>query len=126
MLNTPVAVFGLESMGLGMAQSLMRAGLPNHGFDIDPQPMRRFQDQGGSFGELGQVIATVDAAIVVVLNAALVESMRFGETGKPRRYRMAAWCSAAPPYRPNSAGRWLRGALNTVCIIWMLRSPAGR
>ena len=33
MLNTPVAVFGMESMGPGMAQSLMRVGLPDHGFD---------------------------------------------------------------------------------------------
>lgn len=37
MSNTPVAVFGLGPMGLGMAQPLMRAGLPNHGFNIDPQ-----------------------------------------------------------------------------------------
>lgn len=100
MSNTPVAVFGLGSMGLGMAQSLMRAGLPTHGFDIDPQRVRRFRDQGGCSGELEQVIATVSAAIVVVLNAAQVESVLFGETGIAVRMpkgSVVICCATVPP-----------------------------
>ena len=32
-----IAIFGLGSMGYGMAQSLLRAGHTVHGFDVVPQ-----------------------------------------------------------------------------------------
>ena len=100
MSNAPVAVFGLGSMGLGMAQSLLRAGLPTHGFDVNPDRVRQFQDQGGVSGEPEQVIATVSAAIVVVLNAAQVEAVLFGETGiasKMSNGSVVLCCATVPP-----------------------------
>lgn len=36
-----VAVFGLGSMGHGMAQSLIRSGFEVYGYDISPEPMAR-------------------------------------------------------------------------------------
>ncbi|MGB0160979.1 MAG: NAD(P)-binding domain-containing protein, partial [Candidatus Puniceispirillaceae bacterium] len=39
-----IAVFGLGSMGYGMAQSLLRAGHTVHGFDVVPQQVERFRD----------------------------------------------------------------------------------
>ena len=47
-----IAIFGLGSMGYGMAQSLLRAGHTVHGFDVVPQQVERFQDDGGAGGEL--------------------------------------------------------------------------
>ena len=40
-----IAVFGLGSMGYGMAQSLLRAGHTVYGFDVVPQHVARFQDE---------------------------------------------------------------------------------
>ena len=38
-----IAVFGLGSMGYGMAQSLLCAGHTVHGFDVVPQQVERFR-----------------------------------------------------------------------------------
>jgi L-threonate 2-dehydrogenase len=77
-----VGVIGLGSMGLGVARSLLRAGLEVHGFDVRPEPLRALADAGGaptvSPAELG---ARVDAVIVLVVNAAQVEQVLFGPRG---------------------------------------------
>ena len=65
-----IAVFGLGSMGYGVATSALRAGHKVHGFDVAPGPVERFQAQGGAPGALADVAETLDAVIVVVLNAA--------------------------------------------------------
>ncbi|MEM1302617.1 MAG: NAD(P)-binding domain-containing protein, partial [Pseudomonadota bacterium] len=42
------AVFGLGSMGLGMAQSLHRAGVDTHGFDPDAARQAGFAEESGN------------------------------------------------------------------------------
>lgn len=76
-----IAVIGLGSMGFGIAQSLLRAGNKTYGFDINPDTTARFQSEGGSAGSLAEVAGTLDAAMIVVLNAAQTESVLFGENG---------------------------------------------
>lgn len=72
------AVFGLGSMGYGMAASCLRAGHQVWGFDIDPAAVERFRCDGG---EDGDQPTDLNAVVVVVLNAAQTESVLFGEDG---------------------------------------------
>ena len=95
-----VAVFGLGSMGYGIAQSVLRAGHKTYGFDVVPEQEQRFQAEGGSAGQLDEISETLDAVIVVVLNAAQTESVLFGENGiapKLKRGAIAMACATVPP-----------------------------
>ena len=76
-----VAVFGLGSMGYGIASSILRAGHTVYGFDVVPEAMTRFAADGGSPGELAEVAPTLDAVVVVVLNAEQTEAVLFGDAG---------------------------------------------
>ncbi|WP_425101240.1 L-threonate dehydrogenase [Tropicibacter sp. S64] len=100
MSKTTTAVIGLGSMGYGMAQSQLRAGLTCHGFDINPKVMERFAGEGGASGPLVDVAGSLDAVTVVVLNAAQTEAVLFGEGGvvpllKPGAVVLA--CATVPP-----------------------------
>jgi 3-hydroxyisobutyrate dehydrogenase/2-hydroxy-3-oxopropionate reductase len=95
-----VAIFGLGSMGYGMAASCLRAGLNVYGFDIDPGRVATFVEEGGEAGALAQVAPNLDAVAVVVLNAAQVESVLFGEDGVVpflREGAVVVSCATVPP-----------------------------
>ena len=95
-----IAVFGLGSMGYGMAQSLLRAGHTVHGFDVVPQQVERFQDDGGAGGELADIAGSLDAVVVVVLNAGQTEDVLFGDNGVVPRLKDGAVimsCATVPP-----------------------------
>jgi 3-hydroxyisobutyrate dehydrogenase len=81
MSDYKVAIFGLGAMGYGMGGALRRAGLQTHGFDINPDAMARFQADGGASGALIDVAPTLDAAVIVVVNAAQTETVLFGPDG---------------------------------------------
>jgi 3-hydroxyisobutyrate dehydrogenase-like beta-hydroxyacid dehydrogenase len=76
-----VAVFGLGSMGYGIARSLLRAGIPTHGFDVSEEPVARFRGEGGGPGTPREVARTLDAVVVVVLNAVQTRDVLFGAEG---------------------------------------------
>lgn len=82
MKQAAVGLIGLGAMGLGMAQSLRRAGHVPHVFDVRPEAVQAFVQEGGaacaSPAELG---AACDVVISVVVNAAQTESVLFGEQG---------------------------------------------
>jgi 3-hydroxyisobutyrate dehydrogenase len=79
---TKVAVIGLGSMGLGMANSLRRAGFDVAGCDVHREAVERFVAAGGR-GATTPEAAAAGAAIVVsaVVNAAQTEAVLFGEHG---------------------------------------------
>lgn len=79
--DTRVAVFGLGSMGYGIASSLLRAGCTTYGFDVVPEQVRKFHAEGGATGELTHVASDLDAVVVVVLNAAQTEAVLIGDNG---------------------------------------------
>lgn len=81
MAGGAVALFGLGAMGSGMAGALLRAGLTTHGFDINPDAVTRFQAAGGAPGTIDEVAPTLDAVVIVVVNAAQTEAVLFGENG---------------------------------------------
>ena len=101
MSNTyKTAVIGLGSMGYGMAQSCLRAGHEAYGYDVVQDQMERFQAEGGQSGALIDIAGTLDAVIVVVLNAAQTEEVLFGDDGVVARMRPGAVvvaCATVPP-----------------------------
>lgn len=81
-LPTRVAVVGLGSMGLGMAQSLSQAGFSVTGFDVAPQAVGRWVDSGGHGADSpAQAAAGADIVVCVVVNAAQTEAILFGAGG---------------------------------------------
>ncbi|WP_108483514.1 L-threonate dehydrogenase [Oceaniglobus ichthyenteri] len=95
-----IAVIGLGSMGYGMAQSVLRAGHQTFGFDINPDASARFQAEGGLAGVLGDVAGDLDAAAIVVLNAAQTETVLFGPDGIVQAMRpgsVVVACATVPP-----------------------------
>ncbi|MCH1425926.1 MAG: NAD(P)-dependent oxidoreductase [Alphaproteobacteria bacterium] len=95
-----IAVFGLGSMGYGMAQSLLRAGHQVHGFDLLPEAMARFQAEGGAPGALADIAPNLDAVVAVVLNAEQTASVLFGGQGVVPQLKDGAVvvsCATVPP-----------------------------
>jgi 3-hydroxyisobutyrate dehydrogenase len=80
--QSTTAVIGLGSMGLGMARSALRAGLPLRGFDINLDTLEILKTEGGVAASTpGDAANGADIAVVVVVNAAQTETVLFGEAG---------------------------------------------
>lgn len=76
------AVFGLGSMGFGMARSMKRAGIEVVGYDITPAAVERFVAEGGRGADtLRKAVADADIVVSVVVNAAQTEAVLFGADG---------------------------------------------
>ena len=82
MTSNKICVIGLGSMGMGMAQAMLRKGLNVSGSDLNPETMKRFESMGGG-GAAPAARAARDATILVsvVVNAAQTEAVLFGEEG---------------------------------------------
>lgn len=94
------AVFGLGSMGYGIASSALKGGHTVYGYDINPDQVARFEAEGGAAGEVEAVAETFQALMVVVLNAAQTHSVLFGEQGVVRHLKPGAVvisCATVPP-----------------------------
>ncbi|MEO0931205.1 MAG: L-threonate dehydrogenase [Pseudomonadota bacterium] len=92
------AVFGLGSMGYGIAASLLRGGHQVWGNDIDADRMAAFQNGGGENSPLTP--ATLDAAIIVVLNASQTQAVLFGPDGivpQMAAGSVVLGCATVPP-----------------------------
>ncbi len=76
-----IAIFGLGSMGYGIASSLVRAGYKSYGYDVNVKAVERFVSEGGMSAGVAYVGPDVDVSVVVVLNAEQTESVLFGENG---------------------------------------------
>jgi len=89
--ETRVGVVGLGSMGLGVARSLLRAGLAVHGFDVRREPLATLAAAGGVPAATPAALgAAVDALVVLVVNAEQTDAVLFGVDG------------AAPALRPGA------------------------
>lgn len=98
-----VAVFGLGSMGYGVAASILRAGHTTHGFDVVPAQMDKFRDAGGASGDAMDVASNLDVVVVVVLNAAQTESVLFGGQGIVPHLKKGAVAIACATVAPEFA-----------------------
>lgn len=91
------AVIGLGSMGLGMANSLRRAGFVVKGFDVSPASIARASDSGIEVATTPHAAAEgTDIIVSVVVNAAQTEAVLFGPDGAaPAMARGAVFVSSA-------------------------------
>ena len=95
-----VAVIGLGSMGYGIAASALRGGHKVWGADINPSQVEKFRDEGGQSSDLNSAAASLDAVVVVVLNAQQTEAVLFGEDGIVPKLKLGAVvlaCATVPP-----------------------------
>ncbi len=82
------AVIGLGSMGLGMAQSLLREGFAVAGCDVSPVATDRLVQSGGSIAaNPAEAARGAEAVVAAVVNGAQTETVLFGPQG----------CAAAMP-----------------------------
>ena len=96
-----VGLVGLGAMGLGMAQSLRRAGFAPHVFDLRREVAQDFAKDGGTACEtLADLGARCDVVVSVVVNAAQTESVLFGDDGVAASMRpgsLFVMCSTVDP-----------------------------
>ncbi|MFZ7135533.1 L-threonate dehydrogenase [Avibacterium avium] len=83
MKNYSVAVIGLGAMGMGAAKSCINAGLNTYGVDLNPVALQTLKDHGAkSVGKSAVDFAQeLDAVVLLVVNAAQVRAVLFGENG---------------------------------------------
>jgi 3-hydroxyisobutyrate dehydrogenase len=80
--NQDIGIVGLGAMGLGMAQSLRRAGYRVHACDVRPEAARAFAAEGGvACVTPAEAAAASELLISAVVNAAQTEAVLFGEGG---------------------------------------------
>jgi putative dehydrogenase len=76
------AVIGLGSMGLGMAQSLLRHGFAVAGFDVSQAATERLVQSGGTVASSpADAVRDAEAVVAAVVNAAQTEAVLFGTQG---------------------------------------------
>lgn len=103
-----VAVIGLGSMGMGVAQSLLRGGHAVSGFDVRAEARARLAELGGSAHDSpGAAAASADAVVTLVVNADQVDAALFGEGGAAAAMRSGAvviQSATVPPDYPARLG----------------------
>ena len=78
-MTVQVGLIGLGAMGLGMAQSLRRAGHTVHVYDVRAEAAQAFAKDGGVVAASPAALgAACDVLVSVVVNAAQTESVLFG------------------------------------------------
>jgi 3-hydroxyisobutyrate dehydrogenase len=79
---TRVGVIGLGAMGMGIAQSLLRAGFDVHAFDLRPEALKTIAQAGAQTADSPAALAgKVEALLTVVVNAQQTEEVLFGANG---------------------------------------------
>ncbi|MDK1704286.1 NAD(P)-dependent oxidoreductase [Serratia rubidaea] len=81
--NYAVCIVGLGSMGMGAAQSCINAGLTTYGVDLNPQARAALEQAGAKqvAASADAFAAELDAVMLLVVNAAQVKQILFGEHG---------------------------------------------
>jgi len=99
------AVFGLGSMGYGMASSLLAAGYQVRGFDISDDRMAQFVAEGGMADSREDTAPLLDCAVIVVLNEAQTEDVLFGYNGIVAQMKPGAVVISCATITPDAARR---------------------
>ncbi|MCR1838240.1 NAD(P)-dependent oxidoreductase [Pasteurella caecimuris] len=85
MTNKPysVAVIGLGAMGMGAAKSCVKAGLTTYGVDLNTTALEKLKEDGAYAVSQSAVdfADKLDAVVLLVVNAAQVNAVLFGEKG---------------------------------------------
>lgn len=78
-----VCVIGLGSMGMGAACSCIQAGLTTYSVDLNPQALEALRQAGAAEAAASakEFACRLDAVLLLVVNAAQVKNILFGEQG---------------------------------------------
>lgn len=81
--NYSVCIVGLGSMGMGAARSCINAGLTTYGVDLNPQALATLTQAGAkqAANSAEGFAAELDAVLLLVVNAAQVKQILFGDNG---------------------------------------------
>jgi L-threonate 2-dehydrogenase len=102
-----VGVIGLGSMGLGMAQCLVKAGHDVQGYDISDASVTKLVAGGGSASKtLAASAKGADALLVVVVNAAQTDAVLFGPDGAASHMKKGGVIIASPTMSPDEARKF--------------------
>jgi 3-hydroxyisobutyrate dehydrogenase len=75
-------------MGMGVAQSLLRAGFAVQAYDVRPEAVQKIVDAGGQGAASPAALgAEVEALLILVVNALQTEAVLFGEVGAASRLK---------------------------------------
>ena len=105
MAKQMVSVFGLGSMGLGVACSALAGGHDVFGFDIDSQKQSNFIASGGQSGAVETAVEKSSVVILVVLNGAQTEDLLFGVKGVVPRMQAGSVVVSCATLAPETAQR---------------------
>ncbi len=127
-MNDSVAVIGLGAMGLGMAQSLRRAGFHVHACDVRAEVAQAFAAEGGTAcATPPRRRAAADIVVSVVVNAAQTEAVLFGAGGAARAMKPGSVFVMCSTVDPNwSIALEAAPGATSDCSTWTRRSPAAR
>jgi 3-hydroxyisobutyrate dehydrogenase len=101
-----VAVIGLGSMGFGMAQSLLRAGMAVSGYDISADTMNRLTAAGGRAATTpADAAKDADMALIVVVTGAQTDAVLFGPDGAAASMRRGGVILSSATMAPPDARR---------------------
>ncbi len=93
-----ILVFGLGSMGYGIAQTLHRSGYKVYGQDKNPVQQKRFVEGGGFDADIP--FQDLQAVIIVVLNEKQTREIIFGQNGiseKLKKNTLIMVCTTVSP-----------------------------
>lgn len=113
-----IAIFGLGSMGYGMAKSLLRAGHSVFGFDVNEEAVSRFQAEGGQKTFLSDAVEIIDITVLAVVNAAQTETVLFGENGIATKLQKGSVVIASATVPPAFA-RDMEARLATLNVLYL-------
>ncbi|NRN27566.1 L-threonate dehydrogenase [Photorhabdus heterorhabditis] len=85
-----IGIIGLGTMGMGIARSLIRAGIPTYGFDLNLKACDQLLQEGAKVAANNAAgwASELDIILLVVVNGAQIENILFGgETPLVRRLR---------------------------------------
>jgi putative dehydrogenase len=112
-------VIGLGSMGLGMAQSMVKRGIRVAGFDINPAAVAKLVDAGGtSASSVAEVAKGADILLVVVVNAAQTDAVLFGENGAAPAMKQGGVVVSSATMAPDDA-RKLAAKAETLGLLFL-------
>lgn len=100
-IKKEILVVGLGSMGLGIAQSLLRAGYIVYGQDKNPNQVEKFIKYGGI--DTNIPVDKLEAVIIVVLNEKQTREILFGKDGLAKKLKTNSLIMVCTTVSPNFA-----------------------
>ena len=116
-----VGIVGLGSMGMGAALSCVRAGLSTWGADLNSNACATLKEAGacGVSDNAATFAEKLDALLVLVVNAAQVKQVLFGETGVAQHLKPGTAVMVSPLSLVLMRKKLLSLWLDSIWKCWM-------